>query len=127
MPEFDHEIEIMVDGADQVVAIKPPVDVPFRERMYEILDEMGLIKEIAIREGSFFETQHLPHGEPYSALRVASTALQLTDPHQSIGRIARRSVEVLEEQGKTADFRPYLLTPGGSRKLFEKETPDSRA
>lgn len=122
MPATHYNLEFMVDGSDQVLGIMPPVEVDFREEMYGKLEGMGLIKEIAIREGSFFATQHLPDGRAYSSLRVPTTALQVAG--QSMVKLARESADVLEGLGHEAEVSPYLLTVGGSRRLFQRPDAD---
>lgn len=117
MTRPDYEIEIMIDGQDQVAAIKPPVDLAFRERMYDILDEMGLMKQIVVGGGNFFEDQHLPNGSRYSELRVASLALTVTG--QRLIDIAHQSAGVLRSQDNTATVSPHWVTAGGTRKLFD--------
>jgi hypothetical protein len=114
-PGPDFHIEVAVDHDDQVVAVKPPVETDFREEMFDVLDEAGLAKEVAVR-GTFFATKHLPNGETYSELRISSTALSVAS--QKIMSIAKRSAEVLQGQDKTAEVSPYLLSAGGSQKLF---------
>ena len=116
MTKPDYEIEIMVDGEDQVTAIKPPVDTAFREQMYDILDGMGLMKEIVVR-GNFFEDRHLPDGSRYSELRIASTALSVHG--QRFINIAYDSADVLRSQDNTVTVSPHLITAGGTRKLFD--------
>jgi len=120
-PGPDFHIEVAVDRDDQVVAVMPPVETDFREEMFDVLDEAGLAKEVAVR-GTFFATKHLPSGETYSELRISTTALSVTG--QKIMAIAKRSAEVLRGQDKTAEVSPYLLASGGTQKLFAK-THDS--
>jgi hypothetical protein len=113
----DFNIEVAVDRDDQVVAVIPPVETDFREEMFDVLDEVGLAKEVAVR-GTFFATKHLPSGETYSELRISTTALSVTS--QTIMAIAKRSAEILRAKEKTAEVSPYLLSSGGSQKLFAR-------
>lgn len=118
--EPDYQLEIMIDGTDHVLAVKPPVEFDFREKAYDLLDSMGLIKAIVVRGGNFFETQHLPDSSPYSELRVSSTALTVAS--QSIVKIAHQSADILRSQGKTASVSPDLIARGGTRTLFQTST-----
>jgi hypothetical protein len=114
----DYRVEMGVDGDDHIVAVMPPVDITFREQMYDELDEAGLLKEVIVRGGHFYETQHLTDGTHYSELRISSTALKVAG--QSLARIAHLTGEVLRRQpDTTADVSPYIVTVGGSRRFFE--------
>ena len=114
-PEFN--IEMIVDGNDNAVGIKPPVDNAFRESIYDILDGMGLIKEIVVRGGNFFETVHSPDGSPFSELRISSTALEVAG--KRLVAIAQASQEVLGEQDHTATISPYLKSTRTGHSLFD--------
>lgn len=117
MPRSDFNIEIGVDGNDQILAVMPPVDNAFREQIYDVLDETELIKEIVVRGGNFFETRQLPDGTAYSELRIDSTALTMTG--QRMINIARQSAEVLQSLGHTAEVSPYIIPADSSQRLFE--------
>ncbi|HVX57926.1 MAG TPA: hypothetical protein VHA37_09450 [Candidatus Saccharimonadales bacterium] len=112
----DHVIEALIDGNEQVVAIEPPVDTVFREKMFDVLTASGLIKEV-VAHNTFFETRHLANGAPYSELRLSSTALRVAGT--TIVRLAHESAEVLQELDRTATVSPYLLSSSGTRSLFE--------
>jgi hypothetical protein len=112
-----YQIEMGVDGDDHTVAVQPPVDITFREQMYDELDELGILKETIVRGGSFFETKHLPHGAPYSELRIPSTALAVAG--QKISSIAHLTADVLRKLDRTAQVSPYLVAAGGTRRYFE--------
>lgn len=113
----EYRIEMGVDGDDQTMAVEPPVDIRFREQMYDILDELGLLKEIVVRGGNFFETKHLTNGTPYSELRVSSTALGVVG--KRMAAIAHMGADILREQGHKAQVSPYIIAAGGSRRHFE--------
>ena len=111
----EYQIEMGVDGSDTVLAIEPPVDMPFREEMFDALEEMGLIKEAVVR--GFFETKNLPDGRPYSEMRVSGEALTVNG--QTIVRLAHKSAEILREQNRRATVSPHMVTVG-RRQFFKK-------
>lgn len=112
------KIAVALDGDDGLVCIQPPVDNAFREVIYDELDALGLIKEIVVRDGSFFDLRHSKDGSPYSELRISNTALVVAG--QKIIDIAHMSAEVLEGQGIKSEVDPYLKAVGSNKKLFEQ-------
>lgn len=118
----DFTIETMIDGTDQILAVKPPVYVGFREVMFDVLAEKGLIREAASRE-NFFATQHLPDGSQYSMLRLSGDALKHAGT--TIRELAQTSAGTLRDHQRTVEVSPYLLSAGGSQGLFERGKRDS--
>lgn len=114
--EPDYTIEIATAGDDSLIGISPPVGITFREQMFDALNELGLIKEIVIRGGTFFEPKTSSSGTLYSELRISGTALDVagTSPR----KLLNLSREVLEEQGKTVRINSLLKSSPSSHQLF---------
>jgi|GEM_PF-6192979 hypothetical protein len=113
--DVDYRLEIATEGHDSLLGIQPPVGPEFREQMYTVLDKLGLIRELVIRGGNFFEIKHAVDGSSYSELRVATTALSVAGVR--IIQLASDSKNVITEQGKTAAVTPFLKS--GAHQLFD--------
>jgi hypothetical protein len=121
MSKPDFEIEMSTAGDDCIVGIKPPIDNAFREDMFDIMDDMQLIKEIVVRGGTFFETKHATDGSPFSELRISGTALSVAGVR--LAQLAHLSKEVIEKQeNKQASVSPFLKSGHGRRQLFDGAT-----
>lgn len=117
MSKPDFRIEMATAGDDSIVAIKPPIDSAFREHMYDIMDDLQLIKEIVVRDGTFFETKRAADGSPFSELKISSTALLVAGVR--IVQLAQLSKETLEGQDKQVYISPYLKSAQDRRQLFD--------
>jgi len=118
MSQPDFEIEMATEGHDSIVGIKPPIDIKFREHMYDIMSDLQLMKEIVVRGGTFFETKHTSDGSPFSELRISSTALDVAGVR--LIKLAHLSKEALEMQDNTqAVVSPFLKSGHGRRHLFD--------
>jgi hypothetical protein len=117
----DFRIEMATIGDDCIVGIQPPIDNTFREHMYDVMDDMQLMKEIVVRGGTFFENKSATDGSPFSELRISGTALAVAGVR--LVQLSELSRQVLQEQNKDREvyISPYLKSAQDRRQLFDAD------
>ncbi|HUD10265.1 MAG TPA: hypothetical protein VMR28_01185 [Candidatus Saccharimonadales bacterium] len=121
-PEFT--IQVATDANDSVIGIQRPVDESFREKMYDNLVELGLMKKFVLLNGTFFKTTTSADGSAYSEFRYPTDDLSedLKNADKSLIKLAHDCAEVLEDQQHTTYVDPFMKSSRDHQTLFSNDS-----